>query len=30
MAKHRDKTRIKPFCDQLEQLWETHLSLIHI
>ena len=24
MAKHRDKTRIKPFCDQLAQLWETH------
>lgn len=24
MAKHRDKARIKPFCDQLAQLWETH------
>ena len=20
----RDKARIKPFCDQLAQLWETH------
>ena len=24
MAKHRDKARIKPFCDRLAQLWETH------
>ena len=24
MAKHRDKARIKPFCDQLAQLWEIH------
>ena len=23
MAKHRDKARIKPFCDRLAQLWET-------
>ena len=24
MAKHRDKARIKPFCDQLAQLWEIY------